>query len=91
MDFVVVGIGVEPNVELAVGCCRCRKRHQGRRALPDIRSRYPRGWRLRVLPWRHKDELGVGNAIDQAEAAAMTIVGGASSTRNRGSGPISST
>lgn len=78
VDFVIAGIGVDPNVELAVGCGldvengvkvdeRCRTSDPAILAAGDCASFPWRGTRIRLE--------SVGNAIDQAEAAAMTIVG----------------
>lgn len=78
VDFVVVGIGVEPNVELAVGCGldvengvkvdeHCRTFDPAILAAGDCASFPWHGTRIRLE--------SVGNAIDQAESVAMTIVG----------------
>lgn len=78
IDFVIAGIGVDPNIELAVGCDlevengvkvdgHCRTSDPTILAAGDCASFPWGGGRIRLE--------SVGNAIDQAESAAMTIVG----------------
>lgn len=78
VDFVIAGIGVHPNVELAASCGLevengikvdeySRTSDPAILAAGDCASFPWRGARIRLE--------SVGNAIDQAEAAAMTIVG----------------
>ncbi|OHV77727.1 NAD(P)/FAD-dependent oxidoreductase [Mesorhizobium sp. ORS 3428] len=77
-DFVIVGIGIKPNVELAeiAGLdvengikvdSRCRTVDRAILAAGDCAS----------FPWkgRHIRLESVGNAVDQGEAAARTIMG----------------
>ena len=78
VDFVIAGIGVDPNVELAAGCGldvengikvdeRCRTSDPVILAAGDCAS----------FPWRDRRIRleSVGNAIDQAGSVAMSIVG----------------
>lgn len=78
VDFVIAGIGVDPNVELAAACGleiengirvdeHCRTCDPAILAAGDCASFPWRGARIRLE--------SVGNAIDQAEAAAATILG----------------
>lgn len=79
VDFVVVGIGIDPNVELARQAgleidngikvdARCRTSDPTVLAAGDCASFPWNGKRIRLE--------SVGNAIDQGEAAARTIMGG---------------
>lgn len=79
VDFIVAGIGVDPNVELAAGCGldiengikvdeHCRTSDPAVLAAGDCASFPWRGTRIRLE--------SVGNAIDQAESVATTIVCG---------------
>lgn len=78
VDFVVAGIGVDPNAALAVACGLdvengikvdeyCRTSDPAILAAGDCASFPCKGARIRLE--------SVGNAIDQAESVAMTIVG----------------
>jgi 3-phenylpropionate/trans-cinnamate dioxygenase ferredoxin reductase subunit len=78
VDFVVAGIGIEPNVDLARACgletgdgivvdAYCRTSDHRIVAAGDCVSFPWRGGRIRLE--------SVGNAVEQAEAAARTIIG----------------